>query len=186
MIHTILLYAIAGEVLGLTGIWGVRYMLKIIKSPLRKKIQERMMIDVPQHSHFVREGDPEQNISFRVDFTRPSPSTLQIIDIAYKILYDDKVVQQRQWSGLEEIKGDSSRIRIDLLYYPMESSLGIPPTADKWGLKGTATIDCMYGRFTKDFSSVGKLSVSSDSPWEEIRNRYNRNLHSNRGIGMTV
>jgi len=171
MVDTIL-EAIAGKVMWATGIWGVRYMLRIIKSPLRKKIQERMMIDVPERGHFVREGDAEQNISFAVHFTRPSASTLQIIGIAYKILYTDKVVQERQWSGLEEIKGDSSRIRINLLYYPMESPLGIPPSADKWGLKGIATIDCMYGRFTKEFCSVAKLTISSDSPWGKIRDRH--------------
>lgn len=159
-----------------TGIWGLKHMLKVLKKPILRQIEIKTTVNVPLRNHFVREGDPEQNISFRVDVRRGTPSTLRITNIDYEIMHDYRVIQNKKWTGLQEIKGDSTAIRIDLLYNPLESPLEIPPSDDKWAFRGTATIDCIYGRFTKSFDSTigGQLTVAHDSAWEEIRNKVQR------------
>jgi hypothetical protein len=58
---------------------------------------------------------------------------------------------------------------IDLLYYPVESPTHIPPLPHKWGIRGTATISCIYGEATIGFSSKEYLAVSYDGKWEDIR-----------------
>jgi len=159
---------IAGKTIGLTGIWGARQMLKIIKAPILRKIETRMMIDVPKDGHFVICGGAEKNISFDVLFTRPYSATLKIKHIEYQISYGDKIRQRNQWEGCVILNTDRLRTKIQLLYHTAESPMGIPESACGWKLTGTATIESMYGKFKKDFESV-TLTVTSATPWEELR-----------------
>jgi len=61
--------------------------------------------------------------------------------------------------------------RLALSYYPKQSPSGLPTSSNKWGIKGTATIKCIYGTFQKDFSSERMLTVNSDLSWEKLRNQ---------------
>lgn len=159
---------IIGKAVELTGIWGVNQVLRIMKSPILKKIQSQMMIDIPTDGHFVLCGRAERDISFSVDFTRPYPATLNIMHIDYQIAYSSKVWYRDQWNGLVTLDKNTLRTRIQLLYRTLESLLGIPESPSGWKLTGTATIKCVYGTFQKPFESK-ILTVTSDISWENLR-----------------
>lgn len=158
------------------SIRGIRYMLKRMKMPMLQMIKDGTLIDVPSHGHFVIVGNSEQNISFRIDIKCTSPIAIKILGISYKILYDYKVIQQRKVKKSIEMKANTRSVRIDLLYYPVQSPLGIPLSADKWDIKGQAIMDCYYGRFVKTFSSSRRLTVTSDNTWEETRSKHKKTI----------
>ena len=173
MVQTIL-YLIARQLLWATALWGIKYVLKlIIGNHIRRNLEERVAVDVPFDNHSLLLGTPEKNISFRVNVTRGTVTTLQVIKIEYEILYDNKVVQCKTWVGCEEISGEHMQRRIDLVYYPMESPLGIPPFPNKWGIRGVATIDCLFGQFEKNFCNTKALTISHDGNWDDIREIFN-------------
>ncbi len=166
---SVLSTAIVGKAVELTGIWGVKYMLKIMSSGILQRIKSQMMIDVPESGHFVRYGEAEKSISFKVIFTRPYPAKLAITHIDYQILYGNKVRQRNQWKKSIILDKDTLRVPIELFYYPLESPLGIPASPSGWKLTGITTIECIYGRFEKEFESK-VLTVDCSIPWEKLAN----------------
>ena len=155
--------------LALGGVPLVKYTLIPLRSPLRKSICENMIVDVPQGGHEAKTGDVNKPISFCIDVIRPSGLPMKATNIEYEILYDNATIQRRTHTRIEEMKEKGLRSRIDLLYYPRESPMGIPDSPNKWGIRGTMTIDCLYGTFTKDFGSGRMLTVSSAIPWHELQ-----------------
>lgn len=149
-------------------------MLKIIKKPILRQIEKTTKIQVPSDGHSVMEGYAEKPISFRIDIIKGAPATLKINHIEYQIIYKTAVIQRGQWSGLMEIKGDATEGSVSLLYYPLESPFAIPMLQNEWGIKGTISISCMYGNFTKDISPFHKLKITSDSGWQKIRDTVRR------------
>jgi len=168
------LESIAAHLLILTGTRVVKHMLKIIKKSMLRQIEKRTEIQVPRDGHFVREGNAEKPISFHIDIIRGAPATLKVNHAEYQIIYKTAVIQRGQWSGLMGVKDEAIRGSVNLLYYPLESPLGIPRLQNEWGIKGTISINCIYGSFVKDFSSSRKLEVTSDSPWQNIRDTVKR------------
>jgi hypothetical protein len=151
-----------------TGIWGVKQMLKIWKTPIRGKIQSQMMIDIPKTGHFVRNADPEKNIAFVVIFTRPYPARLTIKRIDYQIAYQGKIWQEKRWEGAVVLDARNIRTRIELLYYPTQSRLGIPSSPKGWRVTGVASIESMYGTFEKSFEGNSLVVDSGDVSWDTL------------------
>lgn len=168
------LEGIATHLLILTGTRVGKHMLKIIKKYMLRQIEKRTEIQVLPNGHFVMVGNAENPISFHIDIIGGTPAALKVNHVEYQIIYKTAVIQRGQWSGLIEMKDDAIRNSVNLLYYPLESPLGIPRLQNEWGIKGTININCLYGSFVKGFSSSCKLKVTSDGSWQDIRDTVKR------------
>ncbi len=173
------LEGITTHLLLLTGNMVAKHMLKIFKNSILRQTEKRTEVQVPPDGHLVLEGKAEKPISFHVDIIKGTPTALKVNHVKYQIIYKTAVIQRGQWSGLMEVKDDAIRGFVELLYYPLESPLGIPRLQDGWDIKGTISINCMYGSFVKDFSSSRKLKVTSDNPWQNIRDTVERIILEN-------
>ena len=144
-----------------------------LKNRMLKTVPQRMIVSVPTDGHFVREGDAEKNVSFNVLFTKTWPMVINIGNIEYEVLYDYRVAQRRSYKPNRTMSRSDNQTRVDLLYNPMESPLGIPPSPDKWQIRGKATLESVYGTTTVEFSSTRNLAVTHDTDWNTLRGKTN-------------
>lgn len=152
---------------------GVEKMKELINKRMRPKVRNRVIVQVIEHGHFVREADAEKNISFGVLFTKTWPMVITITKVEYEVLYDYKVVQHKSCECKHTMSRSDNQTRIALLYNPMESRLGLPPSSDKWQIRGKATLESVYGITVLDFSSTRNLTVTHDTDWHVLRGEIN-------------
>lgn len=143
--------------------------LRKFKSNKLRNIPNQLLVKVPERGHHVDMSSKEKNVLFSVLLTKTYPIAITVASIEYKISYIDEVIYTNTWSEGITLNRKENERRIYLGYYPRQTPTGLPLYADKWCVRGTVKIQCVFGETSKDFSSTGYLSSSFDGRWEDLR-----------------
>jgi hypothetical protein len=143
-------------------------MLVLVKKSMIKRMESKMMIDVPVIGHYVRCAEGEKRVTFQINFTRPYPTRMRITQIDYVISHNSRIIQRGQWHDGAILDVKNIRTTISLFYNPLESPTGMPDSGNNWKISGIATIETIYGEFKSPFEST-RLEINSQTDWAILR-----------------
>ena len=161
-----------------SGTWGVRKLLRIIKRQMASHITKRVQVRISRDQHFVHGGDASRCIEFVAFVDNPTPLTVAIEGGTITVFNHDIPIAEIDALSVN-IPKESQNYRITLATYnPFFHPVGIPAKNDYWKLKVNLEFNCYYGKWRTGLIESGYFSVlTSAHTWEELRDWVARKIH---------
>lgn len=141
-----------------------------------RKPEEYLEVAVPQEGHYANMAYSERPISFKIFVTNYTGLRVTIKKIAYVILNQGRIIQEKIYEEQIELEDKPKKIPIYLDYFPFQCSVGITKSNKEWGIKGTLSVRSKDGSFEKNFQSSRKLSIDNEDLWKEVYDYYTEEM----------
>ena len=152
-----------GFLVDISGNWGIRKMLKLMKRSLLPHIVKRVSFRIPDKGHFLHDGDINRLIEFIAIVNNPTPLNITLfsreIDVLHEYVVIASISNCNETEICREVK--ESHIAIEI-YNPLLYPMGLPTKNEQWSIRGKLRLRCPYGEFDYDIPESNLFCVSGD------------------------
>ena len=169
--------SIYGWLIEISGTWGVRKLLRVVKQKMVSRIAKRVQVQIPQDQHFLHSGDASRCIEFVAFIDNPTPLNIAIKGGRVTVFSHDIPIAEINAVNAS-IPRESQRHRITLaIYNPFLYPVGIPARNERWKLEANLLFACYYGEWSTGSIESHYFAVLSDQKWQDVRDLVLKKTH---------